>query len=168
MGEPMLNFLEVSNAIEEIHSKHSFDYKKITLSTSGIHLNKLVFVSYNIAISLHSANDSIRKKLMPSACSVKEIIDFVKEFPGKNGVMIEYSLISGVNDREEDLKELLSLDWPKNTNFNLIEFNDIKDMKKSSNYLIFKEAIRNAGYKCFIRESRGLDIEAACGMLNYE
>ena len=79
--------------------------------------------------------------------------------------MIQYALMSGVNDRDEDLAEILRLDWPKNIFFNLIEYNNKGEFTRSERLLEFKEAIRGAGYKCFIRHSRGSDIDAACGML---
>lgn len=174
MGEPMLNFAQVYKTGELIHKETNLPYKKITISTSGVHLNKLIDVPFSVALSLHSPFDEIRKKIMPNACSVKELVDFANEHckKSKNEIMIEYSMIKGVNDRDEDLDELLSLNWPKGTKtlFNLIQFNDYRDFKQSSIERIreFKQAIINKGFKCFIRQSRGKDIDAACGMLDYK
>lgn len=168
MGEPMLNIENVEKAIEILNQEYGFSRKKITLSTIGINLEKLKDKIYNIAISLHSPNDGKRKELLPAASSIHEIVKFTHEYSHKKqGVMVAYALIEGVNDSDEDLTELLSLDWAKNINFNLIEFNDIDDYKKSSKLEYFKEKIIEKGYKCFIRESRGKDINAACGMLDF-
>lgn len=168
MGEPMLNFDSVERAIEILNQEHAFSRKKMTLSTIGISLDKLKDKLYNIAISLHSSDDDKRKELLPAALSIQKIVDFTHEYSHKKqGVMIAYALIVGVNDSDEDLQKLLSLDWAKNVNFNLIEFNDIDSYKKSSRLEYFKEKIMEKGYKCFIRESRGQDINAACGMLDF-
>lgn len=81
--------------------------------------------------------------------------------------MIAYTLMRGVNDRDLDLEELLQINWPKNVFFNLIEYNQKGDLVASDRLIEFKHAIINAGYKCFIRQSRGQDIDAACGMLDW-
>lgn len=113
-------------------------------------------------------SDSTEQTLRPA--TVAEIVAFSKVYgvQHKDGLMIEYALISGVNDSDSCLDELLSLDWHPNTNFNLIEFNDIGKFKKSTRMNLWKERIINSGFKCFKRLSRGADIEAACGMLKKE
>jgi 23S rRNA (adenine2503-C2)-methyltransferase len=167
MGEPMTNFSEVSKAIEFIHEKYSISYKKITLSTMGINLEKLKDVKYRIAISLHSPFDEERKALIPAARFIQEIVDYSQSITDKDGVMIAYTLIKDVNDTDRHLEKLLSLDWNKNTYFNLIEFNDINDLKRSERIMLWRKAIMDKGFKCFTRQSRGADIGAACGMLDF-
>jgi len=172
MGEPMLNINNVLNSINIINKEFHIPFRRITLSTIGIDLDKLLSAKFNIAISLHSPNEEIRQEITNSLTSINNILDFCKEFSknrkNQNGVMIEYALIKDINDSDEDLNPLLNLDWPSNTNFNLIEFNDYKEFQASdkSKLNYFKKKIINAGFKCFIRESRGKDIDAACGMLN--
>ena len=166
-GEPMLNFENVSKAIHTIHELFQISYKKITLSTCGINLNKLADVPYLVAISLHSAEDSKRLKLMPGAARVDDIVKFTKtQSLKKSGVMLEYALIENINDSKEDVEKLLNLEWPQNTNFNLIEFNPHNSMKKSTRAEEIKQRIIDRGFKCFIRTSRGADVGAACGMLD--
>ena len=167
MGEPMLNFTAVSSALKKIHDELEVSYKRMTLSTCGLHLDKLIDVPYPVAVSLHSAYQVLRDKLVPYAATVLEIVSFAKKLADKKrGLMIEYVLIKDVNDSDIDLDRLLGLDWPMNVNFNLIEFNDSGEYHRSLKLLEWKAKILDAGYKCFIRESRGSDIEAACGMLD--
>ncbi|MFO7711074.1 MAG: radical SAM protein [Candidatus Woesearchaeota archaeon] len=153
-GEPLLNFDAVSEAIREI----DVPLRRITVSTCGVNLEKLRDVSYNVAISLHSPFDEVRKKLVPMG-SVKEIV----EFSQKRGVMIEYCMIRGITDRESDIRELMRLDFGPETNFNLIRLNDSNGYTGSECQEFKDQLIKK--YKCFIRYSRGTDIEAACGML---
>jgi 23S rRNA (adenine2503-C2)-methyltransferase len=163
MGEPMLNFEEVSRAIVMMNEKLQLPYRRITLSTIGINLPRLKQVRYQVAVSLHSPYDDIRMKLIPKSGPIDEIVEFTHG--SDRGIMLAYAMIDGVNDREEDLIKLLSYDWEKRTNFNLIEFNDCGRYKKSDKLEYFKQRIVRFGYKCFIRQSRGKDIGAACGML---
>ncbi|MFP4424366.1 MAG: radical SAM protein [Candidatus Woesearchaeota archaeon] len=153
-GEPLLNFDAVSEAIRDME----VPLRKITVSTCGIDLEKLQDVSYNVAISLHSPFEEVRKRLVPRG-SVKDIVEFSQKRP----VMIEYCLIKGITDREVDVNELMRLNFGPETNFNLIRLNDSQgytgsDCQGFKNRLLKK-------YKCFIRYPRGTDIEAACGML---
>lgn len=174
MGEPLLNLKEVLEAAEKIHEKFLISYKRITLSTSCLkNISELEQIPFNVALSFHSPYDKVRKKLMPSTIPVKEILRFSRNYlknkSKKKYIMIEYFLIKGVNDSDEDVKQLLKLKWPKNTLFNLIEFNSCNDFlpSEAEKILKFKEEIMKAGYKCFIRNSRGKDIKAACGMLDF-
>jgi len=173
VGEPTLNLKNVLGAGEKIHEEFKISYNRITISTSCLKtLDKLVDIKFNIALSLHSPFDAVRKKLIPGAISVLKIVKFAKDYlvqgNNKKYVMIEYSLIKGVNDSEKDLKKLVSLKWPKKILFNLIEFNDLGEMKGSDTDTLehFKEEIIRKGWKCFIRGSRGKDISASCGMLS--
>ncbi len=169
MGEPMLNFDAVTQAIDIMHDELDISYRKISLSTCGLMLEKLLNVPFHVAVSLHSADEDLRKKLMPGCVSVSDIVLFSKGYTAKHkrGLMIEYSMISGVNDSDKDLKLLLSLDWPKNVCFNLIELNDYKEFRKSRVIDEWHKMIMIAGYECRKRESKGRDISAACGMLDY-
>ncbi len=174
MGEPTLNLKNVLESAEQIHKEFSIAYNRITISTSCLkNIDKLSDIPFNVALSLHSPFDDVRKKLMPLTIPIKDIVTFAKEYCSRHPrkeLMIEYAMMKGVNDRDEDVKELMSLPWPKKTTFNLIEFNDIDDFKRVSRDRMteFKNAIIKAGHKSFIRYSRGPDIKAACGMLDAE
>ncbi len=174
MGEPSLNIKNVLAAADEIHTQYNLPYKKITISTVGLdNIDTLSKIKFNLAISLHSAFNEKRKQISPLTCSVERVVENSKRYVlkhKKNYIMIEYAMIKGFNDSQEDLKQLLSLDWPKKTIFNLIEFNESGAMKKTQMPEIqeFKLKILKEGYKCFIRNSRGNDINASCGLLASE
>lgn len=175
IGEPTLNLENVLAAGEKMHDEFKLSYNKITISTSCLdNLDKLVNCKFNLALSLHSPFDKIRKKIMPLGCSVKKIVKFANDYVAnannKKYIMIEYSLIQGINDSDKDLKKLASLKWPKKTLFNLLEFNEVDNFKASdlSQLEKFKEALIAKGWKCFIRLSRGKDIGASCGMLSID
>lgn len=170
MGEPMSNFTQVKEAIDTIHEKYALTYKRITVSTSGVAINKLLGQKFNAALSLHSLRQDVRKKIMPLSMPLSKLYPFVDAYCAekKYGLMIEYALMKGVNDTDEDMQLLCDHVWPKNINFNLIEYNDKGEFVRSPRLHEFKQALREKGYKCFIRHSRGADIEAACGMLDHE
>ena len=106
---------------------------------------------------------------------LNDLIKFAKHYNSikKHKIMIEYLMIENLTDRDKDIKLILDLQLEKNTYFNLIPLNgemkiDNKTYKRSSKnrILFFKEKILEKGFKCFIRDTRGEDIDAACGMLN--
>lgn len=173
MGEPTLNLENVLEAGERIHKEFNLSYNRITISTSCLKtLDKLVNIKFNLALSLHSVFDKKRKELMPLGISVAKIVNFANKYVNsannKKYIMIEYALIEGENDSDKDLNKMTSLKWPKRSLFNLIQFNDIGKYRASSfeRMLVFKDALMKKGWKCFIRNSRGKDISASCGMLS--
>ncbi len=172
MGEPTLNLKEVLKAAEQIHQQFEIAYRRITISTSCLStINKLLDIPFNVALSLHSPFDEVRKRLMPPTIKINEIVSFAQEYckryPRKE-LMIEYAMMQGVNDRDEDIQKLFTYSWPKKTTFNFIEFNDLDEFKRVNRERMqeFKNAAIAAGFKSFIRYSRGPDIAAACGMLD--
>lgn len=170
MGEPLLNYGSVKDAILHFNKTHLISRKKILLSTVGLPLlheileNKPPFM---LAISLHASNDKLRKKLIPNTIPIKEIVELSNKFSKmeKFGTMIEYILVKELNDQDSHLEELLSLPWEKNTFFNLIELNETNNLDKSTRINYWKEKIINSGFKCFIRNSTGADIMASCGLV---
>ncbi len=148
-----------------------------TISTSGLsakieRLGKME-LGVNLAISLHAVDDDLRQQLMPinKAYNIASIITAVKNFPvnDRKRVMFEYLVIKDVNDDISAAKKLLSLLDGIKAKVNLIYFNPYggtefkrpseKDMKE------FQEYLTKRGLHCTIRESKGLDISAACGQL---
>lgn len=174
MGEPTLNLENVLSAAEEIHRKYSIAYVRITISTSCLkNINKLLNIPFNLALSVHSVIDKTRKKIMPKSVSIKTILNFANKYcksHPKKYLMIEYAMMKGINDSDNDIKQLTKIKWPKRTLFNFIQFNDIGKFKQTNIERMreFKQAMRTAGYKAFIRQNRGNDIKAACGMLDYK
>ncbi|MFT4312234.1 MAG: radical SAM protein [Candidatus Woesearchaeota archaeon] len=170
IGEPLTNFSQVQQAVEQIHQQFHIPYNKITVSTSGMHIHKLAQLPCQGAFSLHTPFEDERKKLIPLTPPLSKILTFIQTYcqGKKHGIMIEYTLIDGVNDTEKHLQGILDLELPKNVHINLIERNPKKSFQKSKNMQLFKDTFIQNGYKCFIRQSRGEDIQAACGMLDYD
>ena len=179
MGEPLDNLKEVVKSVKIFADAEGMAIAthRQTISTSGLS-SKIVklgkeALGVNLAISLHAVDDALRETLMPinKAYNIKSIIDAVKDFPvnDRKRVMFEYLVIKNVNDDISAAKKLLSLLDGIKSKVNLIYFNpyggtEFKrpseiDMKK------FQEYLTSHGLHCTIRESKGLDISAACGQL---
>lgn len=179
MGEPLDNLDEVAKAVKIFADLDgmAISPNRQTISTSGLsakieRLGKLD-LGINLAISLHAVDDALRQKLMPinKAYNIKSIIDAVKNFPvnARKRVMFEYLVIKDVNDSIDAAKKLLKLLEGIKAKVNLIYFNpyggtefkrpEVKDM------VAFQEYLTKRGLLCTIRESKGLDISAACGQL---
>ena len=179
MGEPLDNLSEVVKSVKIFADEEGMAIAthRQTISTSGLS-SKIVKLGkeelgVNLAISLHAVDDALRETLMPinKAYNIKSIIDAVKDFPvnDRKRVMFEYLVIKDVNDDISSARKLLSLLDGIKSKVNLIYFNpyggtEFKrpseiDMKK------FQEYLTSRGLHCTIRESKGLDISAACGQL---
>ena len=179
MGEPLDNLPAVAKAVKIFADPEGMAISphRQTISTSGLSskIEKLgkMDLGINLAISLHAVDDELRQQLMPinKAYNIKSIIDAVKNFPvnARKRVMFEYLVIKDVNDDIGAAKKLLSLLDGIKAKVNLIYFNpyggtefkrpDEKDM------IAFQEYLTKRGLLCTIRESKGLDISAACGQL---
>jgi 23S rRNA (adenine2503-C2)-methyltransferase len=175
MGEPMLNLENVIKSVKKLNNPKilNFSEKKITISTCGIIEGMDLLrrkINTRLAISLHATTDELRSKLMPinKKYDIKSLIKLSNEFPRnkKERVMIEYLLLKDVNDTKEDLKRLIEMFNKDNVMFNLLEYSETgEDFQKSENLNLFKEELIKSGFKTFTRESRGKDIQAACGQL---
>jgi len=179
MGEPLLNYDNLIKSINLISSKDglSMSPKRITVSTAGIAkmIRKLADdeVKFNLAISLHTADDKKRDDIMPinKSINIAQLEDSIKYFYEKTGTRItyEYILFDGVNDNIEDASKLSKLCRKIPSKVNLIEYNQVDSLpfKKSTNrqtdkfikYLEEKNIVVN------LRKSKGKDINAACGQL---
>ncbi len=176
MGEPLHNYDNVLGAVNEFR-KQAYSWQKITVSTVGIP-DKIKQLGQDtkcqLALSLHAPNDELRSKIVPlnSKYSIKEVLDACKEFPfSKRGpLMVEYVLLAGINDNIEHAKELAELLRPfKHVVINLIQYNPVVGISfarpSDDSAKAFKQALIDAGYKTIIRTTKGLDTNAACGML---
>lgn len=179
MGEPLLNYKNVLTAIEKITSQDGLGMspKRITLSTAGIAkmIKKLADdgVKFNLALSLHAANDVKRNTIMPinEQNNIEALVEALNYFDSKTGnkITFEYILLSGVNDTMDDARELLALCKKVPAKVNIIEYNVIQeaDFSKTKSeqrdrfvaFLDKQDVIAN------VRRSRGKDIDAACGQL---
>jgi len=179
MGEPLDNLDNLAKAIKIFSDPDglAISPQRQTVSTSGLSskINRLakMDLGINLAISLHAVDDELREKLMPinKAYNIASIMDAVRNFPInlRKKVLFEYLVIKDINDDLESAKKLVKLLSGINAKVNLIYFNahegsefqrpSEKDVKKFQEYLLSKGVI------CTIRESKGLDISAACGQL---
>lgn len=179
MGEPLDNIDNVSKSVKIFNDLDglSIGSRRQTISTSGLstQIEKLGKMDLGVllAISLHAVDDNLREKLMPinKAYNIESIINAVKNFPidARKRVMFEYLVMKGLNDDLKASKKLVKLLHGIKAKVNLIYFNPYpelpferpqeKDMKRFQSYL------RDHGITCTIRESKGIDISAACGQL---
>ncbi len=179
MGEPLLNYANVLKSVEQITSPDGLGMspRRITVSTAGIAkmIQKLGDdqVKFNLALSLHAANDTKRNQIMP--INESNTLDVLKTallyFFDKTGndITLEYIVFNKFNDTIEDARELYEFAKGIPCKINLIEYNPIAQssfvnaeadaIAKFSAFLESKRMIVN------IRRSRGRDIDAACGQL---
>lgn len=179
MGEPLLNYKNVLESVARITSPDGLNMspQRITVSTAGV--AKLIMklgddgVKFNLAISLHAANDEKRNHIMPinESNSLAALAEALKYFYEKTGTRVTYEYIAfkDFNDSLDDARDLAMFCKNVPCKVNIIEYNPIDDgeFKQTSperlnafaKYLESKNIIVN------IRRSRGKDIDAACGQL---
>ncbi|MDR2100041.1 MAG: 23S rRNA (adenine(2503)-C(2))-methyltransferase RlmN [Campylobacteraceae bacterium] len=179
MGEPLDNLQNVVKAVgifSDIDAL-AISPKRQTISTSGLssQIEKLgkMDIGVLLAISLHAVDDETRAKLMPinRAYSIKSVIEAVKTFPidMRKRVLFEYLIIKDVNDSLQSAKKLVKLLSGIRAKVNLIYFNphDGSEFQRPSEKDVtdFADFLNSHGLLCTIRQSKGLDISAACGQL---
>ena len=179
MGEPLMNYNNVIKAIDMITSNEGLGMspKRITVSTSGVSkmIKKMADdeVKFKLAVSLHSAIEETRNRIMP----------FTKSFPlpelrealeywytkTKSKITYEYVVWKGINDNKESIDALVKFCKHVPCKVNIIEYNPIDDGEfqqasiESINAYI--KALEANGIIAKVRHSRGKDIDAACGQL---
>lgn len=179
MGEPLDNLVNVSHAVRILSDNNtlSISSRRQTISTSGLakQIKELGAMNLGVllAISLHAVDDELRDKLMPinKAYNIAAIMDAVRGFPinQRKKVMFEYLLIAGVNDSEQHAKKLVRLLDGIRAKVNLILFNPHENSPytrpSEESAVKFQDILSAKGVTCTIRQSKGLDISAACGQL---
>jgi len=179
MGEPLLNYANVMKSVERITAEDGLNMspKRITVSTAGIAkmIKKLGDdqVKFNLALSLHAANDEKRNTIMPinEQNSLKALADALKYYfaKTKNPVTYEYIVFNNFNDELQDAAELARFCKHVPCKVNIIEYNPIAfaDYLNAGEDKIeaFAAYLRNQGIITNVRRSRGKDIDAACGQL---
>ncbi|SNR81389.1 23S rRNA (adenine(2503)-C(2))-methyltransferase RlmN [Lutibacter flavus] len=179
MGEPLMNYNNVLKAIEKITSEEGLGMspKRITVSTSGIPkmIKKLADdeVKFNLAVSLHSAIDEVRSRIMPfsKAFPLKDLKESLEYWYAKTGsrVSYEYVVWEGINDDREAINALVKFCKHIPCKVNLIEYNPIDDgefqQAKSQAIDDYISILEMNDIIVNVRRSRGKDIDAACGQL---
>ncbi|MCC5916156.1 MAG: 23S rRNA (adenine(2503)-C(2))-methyltransferase RlmN [Cryomorphaceae bacterium] len=179
MGEPLLNYANVLKSIEKITGDEGLGMspKRITVSTVGIAkmMKKLADDNprCNLALSLHSARNEVRETIMPITKSnpiedLREAMLYWYEKTGKK-VTFEYVIWKGINDTEKDIAALVKLCKQVPSKVNIIEYNTIGDdrfqMAGSEVIQKYIDALHAINVIAKVRQSRGSDIDAACGQL---
>ena len=180
MGEPLLNYRNVVQAIERITSADGLGMspKRITVSTAGV--AKMIAqlgddkVKFKLALSLHAANDRKRNEIMPinETNNLQSLVDALNYFYQKteNEITLEYILFDQFNDSNEDADELIKIyrQIPADL-VNIIEYNPIDGAKyrkpSEERTAAFMEYLEKNRVNARLRKSRGKDIDAACGQL---
>ncbi|MBK8846179.1 MAG: 23S rRNA (adenine(2503)-C(2))-methyltransferase RlmN [Bacteroidetes bacterium] len=179
MGEPLLNYANVLQSIAHITSPEGLGMSpsRITVSTAGI--AKMIMklgddqVRFNLALSLHAANDKKRDQIMPinEHNNLEALRDALKYFyeKTKNEITLEYIVFNNVNDNLQDAYELAEFAKHVPVKINLIEYNSIGDglftKTTDTKLFAFKDYLEKKKLIVNIRRSRGKDIDAACGQL---
>ena len=178
-GEPMDNYDNIVRFVHLLSEEGGLNIsqRNITVSTCGI-VPKIYGLAkeklqITLALSLHAPNDEKRRELMPIAnrYSMDEVLDACRNYFQETGrrITFEYSLVAGVNDSDEDAKELSSRIHDINCHVNLIPVNPIRerDYVQSNAHVIeaFKEKLERSGLTVTVRREMGRDIDGACGQL---
>ena len=179
MGEPLLNYKNVLRSIERITATDGLNMspKRITVSTAGI--AKMIIkladdqVKFNLALSLHAANDVKRNQIMPinETNTLKVLKEALLYFYQKTGnqITFEYIVFDNFNDRIEDAEELWHFAKSIPSKINIIEYNPIAEAQYQNTTADkleqFAEFLKSKKLIVNIRRSRGKDIDAACGQL---
>lgn len=179
MGEPLLNYKNVLESVDRITSSDGLGMspKRITVSTAGI--AKMIRqlgddqVKFNLALSLHAANDQKRNQIMPinESNTLQALGDALGYFYKKTGTRItfEYILFYNFNDTLQDAQELWKFTKRVPAKVNIIEYNPIAEanFKNTNPQTLDKFAgfLEDKGVTVNVRRSRGKDIDAACGQL---
>ena len=179
MGEPLDNLENVIKAVKIFNDIDglAIGTRRQTISTSGLahQIKRLGEANLGVllAISLHAVDDKLRDELMPinKAYNIESVIKAVKEFPidQRKKVLFEYLVMKDLNDDIKSAKKLVKLLHGIKAKVNLIYFNPYPNSPyqrpQPKDMLKFKEYLNSHGVICTIRESKGLDISAACGQL---
>ena len=183
MGEPLLNFEPTVTALKLMLDDNAYGLsrRRVTLSTSGVvpMIDKLAQeCPVALAVSLHASNDTLRDSLVPlnKKHPLKELMAACQrylEFAPRDFITFEYCMLDGVNDSDQNARELLALvndrKNPVPCKFNLIPFNPFTEsgLTRSAAPRIkaFASILQEAGIVTTIRKTRGDDIDAACGQL---
>jgi 23S rRNA (adenine2503-C2)-methyltransferase len=179
MGEPLDNLQELMKSLEILTSEYGFAMspRRITVSTIGLIPGIREFLknsNCHLAVSLHSPFEEERRHLMPveSVYSLAQVIEELKscDIGKQRRISFEYIMFSDMNDTPRHVRELVRLLGGMRCRINLIRFHPVPGVPLKSSDSVkmeqFREALNKKGLFTTIRQSRGEDIYAACGMLS--
>ena len=181
MGEPLDNYDNVLKFLRLINLKQgrNIGMRHISLSTCGL-VDKIYDLlnedlQINLSISLHAPNDAIRSKMMPISkkWSMDELLKACRAYAEKTGrrIHFEYTVVKGVNDSEENARELAGKLRGMLCHVNLIPVNRVRERDFSApdkkSVQIFCKLLNNLGICATIRRTLGEDVDASCGQLRH-
>ncbi|MDO4500176.1 MAG: 23S rRNA (adenine(2503)-C(2))-methyltransferase RlmN [Erysipelotrichaceae bacterium] len=178
-GEPFDNYDNLMKGLSIINSPFGLQIgaRHISISTCGLVPMIRRFaeekVQYNLAISLHAANNELRNQIMPvnRAYDLEELMDAISYYSTLNNrrITFEYLLIDGLNNSKKDADDIAKYLKGKNAYINLIPYNEVKENPYKSTSeektLEFYDMLKKRGISVTLRQKRGTDIDAACGQL---
>jgi 23S rRNA (adenine2503-C2)-methyltransferase len=178
MGEPLANYANLVDALSILGDRHglAFSERRLTVSTCGLAVRILDLgrdACVNLAVSLHTVDDSLRNSLMPvnRRCGVEELLAACREYAagGRRIVFFECALLAGINDTDEDARRLAEKLRDIPCRINLLEYNEAPSLpfrrSPAARVAAFRDILHAAGHRTLVRHSRGADIAAACGQL---
>lgn len=179
IGEPLHNFDTVMRFLELVNSPEGMNIsmRHISLSTCGLvpKIDELAQkkLQLTLSVSLHAPNDEIRSTIMPvnKTYNVEALLDACRRYYDATGrrISFEYAMIQGVNDREQDARELLHRTRGMGAHFNLIPLNHVEEspLKPSTREAVakFQKILTDGGVSATVRRTLGGDIDASCGQL---
>ncbi|MDH3393263.1 MAG: 23S rRNA (adenine(2503)-C(2))-methyltransferase RlmN [Desulfobulbaceae bacterium] len=178
MGEPLANYDNLLTSLNILMDERGLEFteRRVTVSTCGI-VPKITALGrdarVNLAISLHAADDETRNQLMPvnRTYPLEQLLNACRNFPlgKKKVILIEYILLKGINDSDQDALLLADKLTGIPCRINLLPYNQSAPLPyqcpSSGRIKTFQKILRDQGYMALIRDSRGGDISAACGQL---
>jgi len=177
MGEPLVNYRRVREAIRRIIEEMGMSARSITVSTVGVVPGMLSLAEepwpVNLAVSLHAADNETRSKLVPLTrrYPIEAIIDAAEVFYRAKGrrISLEWTLIAGANDSSDQAAKLAAIARRLQAHVNVIALNPTPlttdRPPDPSGVEAFIADVRRAGANVTLRDTRGQEIDAACGQL---
>lgn len=177
MGEPLANYNRVREAIRRMIEVMGISARSITVSTVGMvpGIRRLADEPWPVylAVSLHAADDELRTSLVPinKRYPIAELEEAAWEYFEKKGrrISIEWTMMDGVNDTLDQADKLASIARRLRAHVNLIALNPtpLSEARASTQLHIeeFADALKRRGVNVTVRDTRGRDIDAACGQL---
>ena len=177
MGEPLLNYDAVLKSVHLLNTELGIGMRNMTVSTigyvPGIYKMAGERLQLTLAISLHTSDQDLRRKLVPgmSRYSLAEIIEAARDYVRATGrrITFEYCLLKGVNDGKDDAIRLAALLKGLNCHVNLIPYNSVEGSgfkaPEAAQVSAFYTILEASHIQVTQREQRGAGIDAACGQL---
>lgn len=182
MGEPFHNYDATLEAMDRLNDPQGFNFgaRRITISTVGLVPMIERFTDeerpYNLAVSLHAANDPLRESMIPinKRYPLKDLMRACRRYVDRSGrrITFEWALVEGVNDSVSDAQELADLVQGMICHVNLIPLNPTRGYAgrptESDQAGAFRAVLEERGISATVRVRRGIDIQAGCGQLAVE